>query len=213
MIGLIRKISGWLKIILSFHLVLLIGTGSLAPAADASQTRQENVILSLLRSRDAAIKAVLGPGEGPYSAAQKDELIKLINEKMDFSEMSQNALRTQWKDLSDGQQEEFVAAFSELIKRSSVKKLDIFHAVIEYKKVSVEGEKARVFTRATYKRTRTNVDYDLHLKNDTWLVTDFTLDDVSTVESYRKSFHRIVRKNGFAGLMERLRKKLAEEGG
>jgi len=204
-----QKPTLWIRTILFFPLIFTAVIGLLGRPIQAGA---ENTILALLKSRDAAIKAVLGPDEGSYSAAQKEKLIVLINEKMDFSEMSRTALSAHWEKLGESLRADFVATFSELVRRSSVKKLDIFHAVIEYKKVTVAGEKAQVFTRATYKRTRTNVDYSLHQKNDTWLVTDFSIDEVSTAESYRKSFHRIIRKHGFAGLMERLRKKLAEEG-
>ena len=178
---------------------------------DAGMADQEE-ILSLLKSRDSSIKSVLGSSEGPYSEAQKAELKVLINEILDFKEMSKVALSRYWESLDEVQKTEFVTTFTEVVKRSSVKKLDIFHAVIEYQDVRVEGEKAFVYTVATYKRTRTNVDYNLLRRNDKWFVTDFSIDEVSTADSYRRSFQRIMRKHGFAGLMERLKKKLQEEG-
>lgn len=185
--------------------------GALEPSLAFDRDEGEEILI-LLKSRDSSIKGVLGSGEGPYSEAQKEELKVLINEIMDFSEMAQTALSRYWGTLSEAQRAEFVRDFSELVKRSSVKKLDIFHAVIEYKEVRVEGEKAFVATIATYKRTRTSVDYDLLKKNGKWLVTDFSIDEVSTADSYRRSFQRIMRKHGFPGLMERLKKKLEEAG-
>ena len=178
------------------------------PLPDSKET-----ILSLLKSRDAAIKAVLKVNKGSYSEVQREKLIVLINDIMDFSAMSQTALGEYWEELDEEQKNVFVSDFSKLVKSSSVKKLDIFQAVIDYKQVTMNGEKARVFTRATYDRTRTNVDYELHRKNGRWLVTDFSIDDVSTAVSYQKSFQRIMRKHGFSGLMERLQKKLADESG
>lgn len=195
-------------------LVILVGVGIPCipehPVAAGRDAREE--ILSLLKSRDSSIKGVLGNGEGPYSEAQKKELKVLINEIMDFMEMSKVALSRYWDSLDDVQKTEFVTTFSEVVKRSSVKKLDIFHAVIEYQDVRVEGERAFVNTAATYKRTRTNVAYNLLKKNDKWLITDFSIDEVSTADSYRRSFQRIMRKHGFPGLMERLKKKLQEDG-
>ncbi|MBN1272205.1 MAG: ABC transporter substrate-binding protein [Candidatus Aminicenantes bacterium] len=166
-----------------------------------------------MKSRDSAIKAVLKKSGDSYTEAQREKLIVLINDIMDFSAMSQTALGAYWEELNENQKNEFVSDFSNLVKRSSVKKLNIFQAVIEYKQVLLDGEKARVFTQATYERTRTNVDYELHRKNGRWLVTDFSIDDVSTAISYQKSFQRIMRKHGFSGLMERLKQKLADEGG
>ena len=178
---------------------------------DARMVDQEE-ILSLLKSRDSSIKDVLGSGDGPYSETQKEELKVLINDIMDFMEMSKVALSRYWESLDEAQKTGFVRDFSELVKRSSVKKLDIFHAVIEYKDVRMDGEKAFVHTVAIYKRTRTNVDYNLLKRNDKWYVIDFSIDGVSTADSYRRSFQRIMRKHGFPGLMERLKKKLKEEG-
>jgi phospholipid transport system substrate-binding protein len=43
-----------------------------------------------------------------------------------------------------------------------------------------------------------------------WHVTDVSIDDVSTVEGYARSFQSMIRKRGFDALMQRLREKLAE---
>jgi phospholipid transport system substrate-binding protein len=167
----------------------------------------EQEILSMMKSREASIKKVLGEGDITYTDQQGERLQELINEIIDFTEMSKTALSTHWTELSAAQKSEFVSLFSQVVKKSSLKKLDIFHAVIEYKTVKVEGEKAF----ATYKRTRTAVDYELHRVNSTWKVTDFLIDEVSTAESYKRSFQKIIRKHNFQGLMDRLRKKLEEE--
>jgi phospholipid transport system substrate-binding protein len=176
-----------------------------------SEQTPEQEILSMMKSREASIKEVLGEGDVTYTDRQRERLQVLINEIIDFTEMSKTALSIHWTELSAAQKSEFVSLFSQVVKKSSLKKLDIFHAVIEYKTVKVEGEKAFAQTVATYKRTRTAVDYEFHRVNSTWKVTDFLIDEVSTAESYKRSFQKIIRKHNFQGLMDRLKEKLEEE--
>jgi len=183
--------------------------------ADSGSTQSiltpEEEILNMMKSRDADIKAVLGKESTSYTKEQKKQLKELINKIIDFEEMSKIALDKYWTSLSKDEKSEFVSAFAELVKRSSIKKLDIFRAVIEYKEIKVDDDSAFVHTVAFYKRTKTNVDYRFHRKNNKWFVTDFLIDEVSTAQSYKRSFRKIIRKYGFKGLMERLKKKLRED--
>jgi phospholipid transport system substrate-binding protein len=173
--------------------------------------RPEQQILTLMKSRDASIKAVLGEEGTSYTVEQKNELKELINNVIDFKEMSKIALDRYWEGLSDEEITEFVSIFSELVRRSSLKKLDIFRAEIEYKDIEIENDIAVARTIATYEQTKTNVDYKFRAKNNQWYVTDFLIDDVSTAESYKKSFQKIIRKHSYSGLIERMKKKLAEK--
>jgi len=203
---------------LLISLILILQSGLLAlPSTDRGdgpglpgQTPEEE-ILSMMKSREASIKEILGEEGADYTEEQRTQLRRHINDVIDFAAMSRTALDRHWNGLSAAEQSEFVSTFSQVVRKSSLKKLDIFHAVIAYNSVEVEGGRALVKTIATYQRTKTAVDYRLHRVDDTWRVTDFLIDEVSTAESYRESFQRIIRKHTFQGLTERLRKKLEEE--
>jgi len=52
-------------------------------------------------------------------------------------------------------------------------------------------------------------------QGETWRIVDIVVDDVSTVENYRSSFNRIIKKEGMDGLIARLNGsgKVVESGG
>ncbi len=199
-----------LILILQSGLLVLSGMDRHEGPGRFGQTPEEE-ILSMMKAREESIKGLLGEEDADYTEEQRDRLSALINDVIDFSEMSRTALDRHWDGLSDAEKSTFVSTFSQVVRKSSLKKLDIFHAVVAYDSVEVTGDRAFVQTIATYRRTKTAVDYRLHRANGTWRVIDFLIDEVSTAESYRESFQRIIRKHTFQGLMERLRKKLEEE--
>ena len=56
---------------------------------------------------------------------------------------------------------------------------------------------------------RTPVDYKMKWKSNEWVISDMSIDDVYTAESYNRQFQRIIARRGFDALMESLRKRAA----
>lgn len=166
-------------------------------------------LLDMLQSRDTTIKQILGPeNDDSYTRERRDRLIKEINKIIDFETMSRAVLDETWNTLTADQQADFLNNFADLVRKSSLRKLDIYRAKVEYKSVIVNGDQAVVYTQATYHDTRSQVVYKLHRGGKEWKVIDFLIDDVSTVTSYQTSFRNIMRKYGFNGLLDRIRKKI-----
>jgi phospholipid transport system substrate-binding protein len=57
-----------------------------------------------------------------------------------------------------------------------------------------------------------SVDYALRKEGDSWRAFDLITDGVGLVENYRAQFNKIIAKEGFSGLIERMRKKRAQNG-
>ena len=53
----------------------------------------------------------------------------------------------------------------------------------------------------------TPLDYRLHLRDGRWKVYDVLIDHVSFVSTYRSEFDRILQRESYAALVERLRKQ------
>jgi phospholipid transport system substrate-binding protein len=87
--------------------------------------------------------------------------------------------------------------------------LDIYRADVSYKQIKVNGDSATVQTVAQLEKVRTPVTYHMFYEdnNKQWVVTDMIIDDVSTADSYRRQFQNIMRKKGYDGLLEILRKR------
>ena len=166
-------------------------------------------IQTMLEHRDGQIKIILGPKGSEYSDAQRDTLKAIINGIIDFESMSKTALGETYDTISEESRVEFVGLFSSIIRDNSLTKLDIYRACVTYKNISIEGDKALVQTIAELDEVRTPVDYKMKWRDDEWVITDMSIDDVYTAESYNRQFQRIIARRGFDALMKSLRKRAA----
>ena len=166
-------------------------------------------IQTMLEHRDGQIKIILGPKGSEYSDAQRDTLKAIINGIIDFESMSKTALGETYGTISEESRVEFVGLFSSIIRDNSLTKLDIYRACVTYKNISIEGDKALVQTIAELDEVRTPVDYKMKWRDDEWVITDMSIDDVYTAESYNRQFQRIIARRGFDALMKSLRKRAA----
>jgi len=185
-------------------LVLTVAVGPLQPAQ--AQDDGADSIQQMLEQRDQQIKSIL-QGDTTFTAQQRDELQTLINGVIDFRAMAQQALGPFWADLSDAQRTEFVDVFQDIVRSQSLADLEVYNSEVTYNRIDVEGDSAFVRTTTQYRGTSANVEYVLHREDGTWLAEDIIVDEVSTAESYARSFQTVVRKRGFEALMNSLREK------
>ena len=178
-------------------------------ASNASAQTDAAGIQSLLEERDEEIKDILGPEGSEYTEEQRETLKTIINGIIDFETMSKTALDDTYEEISEENRKEFVDLFSTIIRDNSLTKLDIYRAEVSYNEINIEGEEALVQTMAELDEVRTPVDYRMEWKNGEWVITDMSIDDVYTAESYRRQFQRIIARRGFDALMDSLRKRAA----
>ncbi len=179
----------------------------LSSTVSAQQTSDS--IKMMLVARDTQIKTILGPKGSEYTEEQRDTLKSIINGVIDFEAMSRVALEETFDTISEEQRVEFVDLFSSIIRDNSLTKLDIYRATITYKSISIDDGQALVQTMAELDEVRTPVDYKMKWKSNEWVISDMSIDDVYTAESYNRQFQRIIARRGFDALMESLRKRAA----
>lgn len=170
---------------------------------------ESDAIQTMLEERDQEIKELLGPKGTDYTQEQRDRLKDIINDVINYQSMAQQALGNTYNEISEEEQEEFVSLFSTIIRDNSLNRLDIYRAEVSYDNIDVDQNTAFVETTAQLEDVRTSVDYSLEMFNDTWMITDMTIDQVSTADSYNRQFQSIIRKRGFDALMESLRRRAA----
>ncbi|HUF08654.1 MAG TPA: ABC transporter substrate-binding protein [Rhodothermales bacterium] len=189
--------------ILRFVTTLLLAVAFGSPAASA---QDQGSIRTLLLERDRDIKAVLA--RSPLSDHEKRSLRSIVNDLILFEEMGKTALGDYWTGLSEAQRRDFVETFSAIVREQSLADLDPYRARISIGTIAVEGTRATATTTALYKEVTTEVEYEMVMRDGQWWITDISLDGVSTAEGYARSFQTAIRKRGFDGLMESLRKRL-----
>ncbi len=171
----------------------------------------EEFIREMLTERDQQIKELLGPEGQEYTDQQRAELKEIINGIIDFEEMAKIALDETYNEISEESRTEFVDLFTTIIRDHSLNTLEIYRAKITYNSIELEEGSAMVETMAELDDIRTPVDYKMALEGDEWVITDMSVDELWTAESYKNQFQRIIERRGFDTLMESLRKRAARE--
>lgn len=187
--------------------ILLTFLFALITTPTFSQTVTSAEVRTLLEGRDSEIKALVGPEGTQHTDAQREKLKKLINDIIDYDAMAQIALQSTYETITPEQRKEFVELFSNIIREHSLTNLDIYRASVTYGNITIDGNRSVVQTTAVLKNIRTPVSYNLEKRGATWHMTDMAIDNVSTAESYRRSFQNIIRRRGFDALLDNLRRR------
>jgi len=193
------------------RILILSWLAAAGPIAGASAQAARAEIQSGLEDRDARIKSILGDRDDVTGQA-RDELKGVINGMIDFEEMGRRALGQNWDDLSDAERADFTDVFADVVRAQSLSNLDVYRSRVTYDDIQVSGSSARVYTTTIYREVPTRVEYEMLLQDGVWSIVDIVLDDVSTVSGYSRSFQSVIRKKGFATLMDRLEKRRDREG-
>ena len=167
--------------------------------------------LETIRARNQAVERILRETGDSVSDATREELKGVINDFIDFGELSKRALGKYWDERSDKEKTNFVDVFSQLIKNSSVKKLEIYKADrMVYQEPRVSAGRATVTTVAYKGRKDVEVAYKMHMVGGEWRVYDMDIDGVSTARNYRDSFYRQIAKSSYSEMYDKLVQRLQE---
>jgi len=190
-----------MKFLMVFLVLLVSSQDLLAQNISRDEVRQ------LMESRDRQIKQLVGPEGTAHTDTQREQLKDIINGIIDYTAMARIALQSTYDEITPAQRTEFVALFSSIIRDQSLNNMDIYRAQVAYDGITISGNSAIVNTTATLKDVRTTVSYSIEKRGSSWFITDMAIDNVSTAESYRRSFQNMIRRRGFDALLENLRRR------
>jgi len=173
-------------------------------AADASPTDavrgSVNSILTLLQNKEMD------------QATRRKEMRKVISERFDFRAMSQRTLATNWKKASKEQQQEFVQLFAQLIENTYIGRIEAYtDEKVDFPGEKVKKKKAVVETLILTATADIPINYKVYQKtNGEWWVYDVIIEGISLISNYRSSYQEIVKKEGFDGLIAKMKSKIKE---
>jgi phospholipid transport system substrate-binding protein len=141
-----------------------------------------------------------------------------VGELLDFEELGRRALARHWEGLAPKQRADFVTTLRSLVERSYVRSV---HGQPDYdlkfdKEETTGGESTVPATLTATRKGRKismSLVYKLLWKEGRWVVYDVVTDDVSLLENYRAEFGKLIAKEGFDGLLARMKKKLDDKSG
>lgn len=168
--------------------------------------------LEMIKHRNQKVKQVLDAAGDNISEKTKGELKELINGVIDFQRLSKIALGKYWNERTKAEQNNFVDVFQELIRNSSIKKLEVYKAdKIVYEEPEIDGDKVEVITLAYKDRKEAEVLYKMHKVGAEWKVYDIEIDGVSTAINYRESFYKQIAKTSYIEMYDKLVSKLEKQ--
>ena len=189
------------KVLLIIFGVLIFGV----PQAICATSPLEQVKVSV-----SQVIEVLRHG-GLQGEARRKVLSELIRSRFDFVIMSQRTLGQHWKKATEQEQAEFIRLYSDLLEASYIGRIEAYtDETVDYNSEKIDGNRAVVATVVHSGNTAIPIDYRMVKQGDDWFVYDVVVEDISLIKNYRSSYGELVRKEGYAGLFERMRKKITE---
>ena len=184
--------------------ILIFNSGTIATANTGPMEQlQKSVdeILKVLQSDEL---------KRPGKKDERQQLIlNIVTDMFDFRAMARSSLGQSWNSLSPAEQDEFVKLFTNLIEQRYIGKIDSYdNQKVVYKKELVKGDKAMIYTDIVDKDLEIPIVYRLKESNGKWLIYDLKIENVSLIVNYRRDFDSIIRKEQFAGLVEKISKQL-----
>jgi len=186
----------------TFGSVVLLSLALSLPAFAAADTAQ-----SFVRERQTELTALV-------KGSDSKKIETVFDAILDYDALAQGSLRDRWATLSDAEKKDFQEVLKQLVQRAYRKNLD---RTLGYD-VRFEGEskEAESFVVKTVAQNKGNareepiaIDYVVHRVGNVWRIRDIVTEGSSLVGNYNQQFNRIIKKDGFAELMKRMRNKLA----
>jgi phospholipid transport system substrate-binding protein len=163
------------------------------------------------QTTDKVIAIVSDPAlKGPEKSEEKKNSIRdVVDEVIDWQEMSRRSLGIHWKKRTDEEKKEFVSLFSRLIERTYRDKVEDYAGEkVNYVGEKIDGDYAEVESRIlTSKNTEIPVSYRMTKKQGAWWVYDIVIEGVSFVNNYRTQFNSILASSSYQGLVKQLKAK------
>jgi phospholipid transport system substrate-binding protein len=213
-------------LLLAGSLPTFAGPGDAAPPKAAPKTADPAPAkagpgTSVVKIANEKIAKLLQQKVTAGSKEEKDLAGKVttsVRDFLDIDELGKRAMVDQWAKLTAPQQAEFLSTLRALIEDNYVRGL---RANLEYT-TDYTGESTdpagNVVVTTVINTKRHNrpfkiaVDYVLKKDGDKLKAWDVKTDGVGLVENYRTQFNKIVERDGFAGLIAKMKKKQSATG-
>jgi phospholipid transport system substrate-binding protein len=180
--------------------VLLVASPALA-GASAEQ---------FIKGKHDELTVILKAGK---SADQETRIAKVFDGMLDYQTLAQESLRDHWAQLDEAQRREFSDILRQLVQKAYRRNLDKTLGYNVAYQGQLAGDTGTVVQTVANSRSNTreepvSVDYLVRTNQSSWLVVDIVTEGASLVKGYRTQFNRIIKKDGFDGLVRRMKTKL-----
>jgi phospholipid transport system substrate-binding protein len=138
-------------------------------------------------------------------------LRKIADRTFDWAEMARGSLGAGWRGADAHKRARFVDVFKDVLAAQYMDDIDRFQGT---EKVTVDGERKEGedtvvnTTLVTASRERVPIDYRMREENGSWRIIDISIENVSLVNHFRKTFANALSNMSLDQLIEHLKKQL-----
>lgn len=192
-----------------------------APAPPAQPAGKAGAGTQAVKAANESIATLLKKSVAPGSKEEKDLAAKVtvgVRGFLDIDQLGKRAMVDNWPKLSRPQQEQFLSLLRALIEDNYVRGLRANLAYqVDYTGESTDPDgnvivTTKINTQRKGRPYTIEVDYVLVKDGGKLRAWDVKTDGVGLVENYRVMFGKIIDKDGFDGLIARMKKKQAASG-
>ncbi len=138
-----------------------------------------------------------------------DRLREIARHLFNFKQMARRSLGRHWGDLTPEDRTEYVSVFTDFLEMTYVDQIGLYKGgEVNFIHEVVDEDYARVDAIVkTTKWADFPVSYKLSREEGNWRIYDVNVSNVSLVNSYRAQFSRVLTRQSFKELVERIRQK------
>ncbi len=209
------RMSPLLRPPLAFALAVTV-----AVAAEAAPASPKAFLEAKIEAAHALARRKVPPGSEAEKKLKSDAKL-LIDDMLDWGELTERSLGSHWKKLSEGDRTRFSGLLRQLIEASYRSRLDLAFQKqdeinrpskvdIDWLEEDLSPDKASLLAKVSSGGDSALVGFSLRRDEERWRVYDVALDELSTLRTYRSNFNKIIRDEGIPGLFTRLEKKIED---
>lgn len=175
------------------------GAAFAGPATDVVKTKQ-STLFELLKA----------------PSPDNKKIGSLFDEMLDYQALAQASLGSEWATRSDAEKAQFSDLLKQLVRKAYERNLKkILNFDVQYTGEDAEGGAMMVKTKSQPKSGDARAEpieiaFKMLQKDGKWKVNDIVTEGVSLVGSYRSQFTKIIKKDGFPTLIQKMKDKLAK---
>ncbi|HMA92533.1 MAG TPA: ABC transporter substrate-binding protein [Polyangiaceae bacterium] len=196
-----------MTLIRSFRLILIAVLLSMTSTVAFAATPDAE---DFVRERHEQLVALL---QQPKSSAREGKVSSSIDEVFDYQQLAMRSLGDEWAKRTDAERKQFQDLLEQLVRKTYRKSINTTLGYsVEYRGTRQSGEDTIVSTVAKHKTDKRkapiSIDYVLTPAGSRWRAVDVVIEGSSLVGNYRSQFTRIIKKKGFAELIEKMKRRI-----
>ena len=195
--------------ILKLVLVPMAFALALSAASPASAGEAQDY----MQARQTELNAVL---RTPASPARTQKVAAMLDAMFDYDKLARDSLGRHAERRSEDEMKEFTGLLKQLVRKAYQKNIEkTLNYQVSWLGEEGGGDAAVIKTTAKSTKPGSNQEeisivYKLHKKDGKWAVGDVVTEQSSLVNTYRNQFNRTINKDGWNGLITKLKNKAGQ---